>query len=68
MREHPYIVIVLTLFLLGSVAGYVMHRSDFCIAGMFRDLFLFRNTLMLRMLVLWLQRSRVVNQVAMAKT
>ncbi|WP_303722195.1 YeeE/YedE thiosulfate transporter family protein [Malonomonas rubra] len=29
-----------------------MHRSDFCLAGMFRDLFLFRNSPLLRSLVL----------------
>jgi hypothetical protein len=29
--------------LLGGIAGFVMHRADFCMAGMFRDLFLFRR-------------------------
>lgn len=44
--------IILPLSLgLGVVAGFVMHRSDFCFAGMFRDLFLFRNAFMLRNLV-----------------
>ncbi len=34
--------VILTVILLlagGILAGYAMHRSDFCIAGMFRDLF-----------------------------
>lgn len=38
--------------LLGGVAGFLMHRSDYCVAGMFRDLFLFRSTLMLKTLLL----------------
>lgn len=38
--------------LLGLVAGFVMHRSDYCVAAMFRDLFLFRTAAMLRIL-LW---------------
>ncbi len=37
---------------LGLAAGFVMHRSDFCMAGMFRDLFLFRRTVMIRSLFL----------------
>lgn len=37
---------------LGAVAGFLMHRSDFCVTSMFRDLFLFRSTLQLRTLVL----------------
>ncbi len=64
MLEHPYTVIVLASFLLGSVAGYVMHRSDFCIAGMFRDLFLFRNRFMLRILVLAIVASMILFEAA----
>jgi uncharacterized protein len=64
MLEHPYSLIVLTSFLLGSAAGRVMHRSDFCIAGMFRDLFLFRNTFMLRILVLAIVASMVLFEAA----
>ena len=41
-----------TLFAIGSAAGFVMHRSDFCLAGAFRDLFLFRQGRMLRILML----------------
>lgn len=36
--------------LIGLLAGFLMHRSDYCVAGMFRDTFLFRNTFMLRSL------------------
>lgn len=64
MLEHSYAVIVSASFLLGWAAGYVMHRSDFCIAGMFRDLFLFRNTSMLRMLVLAVVASMILFEVA----
>nr|WP_307726541.1 YeeE/YedE thiosulfate transporter family protein [Trichlorobacter sp.] len=39
-------------FLLGALAGFLMHRSDYCVAGMFRDLFLFRATRMLKTLLL----------------
>jgi len=45
-------LIFIGCFLLGGFAGFVMHRSDFCMAGMFRDLFLFRSGAMLRVMVL----------------
>lgn len=35
---------------LGAAAGFAMHRSDFCLAGAFRDWFLFRRTDLLRAL------------------
>jgi uncharacterized membrane protein YedE/YeeE len=44
-------------FLLGLMAGFLMHRSDYCIAGMFRDLFLFRSTRMVKSLLLFLAVS-----------
>lgn len=44
-------------FLLGLLAGFLMHRSDYCIAGMFRDLFLFRSTRMVKSLLLFLAVS-----------
>jgi uncharacterized protein len=37
---------------LGLAAGFIMHRSDYCVAGMFRDAFLFKRTYMLRVLFL----------------
>ena len=46
------ILTVGTSLVAGLVAGFVMHRSDFCMAGMFRDLYLFRSTFMLRILAL----------------
>ncbi len=38
--------------LTGLIAGFIMHRSDYCIAGMFSNLFLFRSTIMLKTLFL----------------
>ena len=38
--------------LFGLIAGFVMHRSDYCVAGMFRDIFMFRKTVQLRPLCL----------------
>lgn len=43
--------------LLGAAAGFVMHRSGYCVAGMFRDLFMFRSTLLLKSLILLLAVS-----------
>lgn len=42
----------LTSLTVGLLAGFVMHRSDFCLAGAFRDWFLFRDGRRLRALVL----------------
>ncbi len=50
--------------ILGIAAGYVMHRSDFCLAGMFRDLFLFRRTVMIKSLVLLVVVSMVLFETA----
>ena len=49
---------------LGATAGFVMHRSDYCIAGMFRDFFLFRKTFLLRTLALQLALTVVLFEVA----
>jgi len=46
-------ITAVTSLILGLIAGFVMYRSSFCMAGMFRDLFLFRSTFMLRILVLF---------------
>ncbi len=60
MLDSAYLVVVPASLLLGVAAGYVMHRSDFCVAGMFRDLFLFRQTYMLSMLLLLVAASMVL--------
>ncbi|NTV13418.1 MAG: YeeE/YedE family protein [Desulfobulbaceae bacterium] len=48
----------------GTTAGFVMHRSDYCIAGMFRDFFLFRQTFLLRALALQLLLTLVLFEAA----
>ena len=52
MAESPFFLILVTSSLAGLVAGFVMHRSDFCVTATFRDMFLFRDFFLLRMLVL----------------
>ena len=52
ISAHPYVFLGAVSLLLGLAAGFIMHRSDFCLAGMFRDLFLFRRTVMIRSFVL----------------
>ena len=52
MPGGTYPLIAFASLALGLGAGAVMHRSDYCLAGMFRDLFLFRRTDKLRTLVL----------------
>ena len=58
------IILLLCNLLLGYAAGFIMHRSDFCIAGMFRDLFLFRSTTMLKNLALLILSSMVLFELA----
>lgn len=58
---NPGILFLITINLsLGIVAGFIMHRSDFCVAGMFRDLFLFRRSVMLRSLLLLIVCSTIL--------
>ncbi|MBA3014810.1 MAG: YeeE/YedE family protein [Proteobacteria bacterium] len=45
--------------LMGIVAGFVMHRSDYCVTGMFRDAILFKNFFMLRSLLLQVTVSMI---------
>ena len=40
------------LLVIGLAAGFLMHRSDFCMASAFRDVFLFKSYKLLRPLVL----------------
>jgi len=51
-------------FALGVTAGFVMHRSDYCVAGMFRDLFMFRSTYMLRVLALQIVFTMILFEAA----
>jgi len=54
------IFVATALLLVGLAAGFVMHRSDFCMAGAFRDLFLFRSAFMLRPLFLLIVMASVL--------
>lgn len=44
MDAYTIPLILLFGLILGISSGFVMHRSDFCIAGMFRDFFLFKSS------------------------
>lgn len=48
--QNGTILVGATSLSLGLAAGYLMHRSDFCVTGMFRDFFLFRQTTLPRAL------------------
>lgn len=50
--ENPYLLIIITSSICGLAAGFLMHRSSFCVTGMFRDMFLFKEFYMIRMLLL----------------
>jgi hypothetical protein len=57
----PGILYLITINLsLGIVAGFIMHRSDYCVAGMFRDLFLFRRPERLYSLLLLIVCSMIL--------
>jgi uncharacterized membrane protein YedE/YeeE len=58
--DHPYGLILLISSLCGLAAGFVMHRSSFCVTGMFRDAFLFRDFFMLRVLLVLVVVSMLV--------
>jgi uncharacterized protein len=60
----PYLFIGSVSLALGLAAGFVMHRSDFCMAGMFRDLFLFRRTAMIKSFVLLVLTSMLLFEAA----
>jgi uncharacterized membrane protein YedE/YeeE len=47
------------LFAVGAAAGFLLHRSGFCLAGAFRDLFLFRSGLIARNLLLAMVASMI---------
>ncbi len=57
-------IVMLVNLILGLLAGFIMHRSDFCIAGMFRNFFFFRNTYMLKVLLLLIVTSMLLFELA----
>lgn len=60
----PLLTIALASLAAGLTAGFVMHRSGFCVTAMFRDLFLFRDAYLLRMLVLLVVASMLLFELA----
>lgn len=61
--ENQTTIILLSL-ILGIASGFIMHRSDFCLAGMFRDLFLFRSSPLMRSLVLLITANMFLFELA----
>jgi uncharacterized membrane protein YedE/YeeE len=66
MVESPFLLIAATSAAAGLIAGFVMHRSDFCVTAMFRDLFLVGDFFLLRMLVLLVVVSMVAFELGRA--
>ncbi len=64
LSVHPFVFLGTVSLLLGLTAGFVLHRSDFCLAGMFRDLFLFRRTVMIHSFVLLVTVTMVLFEAA----
>ncbi|HEY6000928.1 MAG TPA: YeeE/YedE thiosulfate transporter family protein [bacterium] len=64
MAGNTYLLVALASLALGLAAGAVMHRADFCLAGTFRDLFLFRRTGGLRALALAVLATMVLFEAA----
>lgn len=58
--ETGALIALTTSLVVGLGAGFCMHRSDFCLAGAFRDIFLFRSMRMIRVLVLLVVVSAVL--------
>lgn len=59
LLTETYFLFFFNLFL-GFILGNVFYRADFCMAGMFRDVFLFRNWSMLRSLAVALVAAMVL--------
>lgn len=62
MATIPFMLICGSL--LGLAAGFIMHRADFCLAGMFRDLFLFKAVFKLRILLVLIVSSTLLFEAA----
>lgn len=58
------IMIIAIALILGFACGVIMHRSDFCLAGVFRDLFLFRSSPLLSSLMLLIALSMMLFEIA----
>lgn len=62
--EESALIVLTTSLVVGLAAGFFMHRSDFCLAGAFRDMFLFSDGRRLRALVLLVTASAVLFELA----
>lgn len=58
------ILIILVSLGLGLVSGVIMHRSDFCLAGAIRDIFLFRHSPLFPSLILLIALNIVFIELA----
>jgi uncharacterized protein len=50
--DQAYLLIILSSLAIGLIAGFVMHRADFCVTASFRDMFLFRDFFLMRQMIL----------------
>lgn len=64
MINGTYLLLAGASLALGLAAGAVMHRSDYCLAGMFRDLFVFRRAGGLRTLLLLVVATMILFEAA----
>ncbi len=64
MAEHPYFFIIMASGILGFLAGFIMDRADFCMAGMFRDYFIFRDLFGPRVLLLLMAATMALFEIA----
>ncbi|MDH5298068.1 MAG: YeeE/YedE family protein, partial [Desulfobulbaceae bacterium] len=63
MTIDATILIAVLSLLIGIAAGFVMHRSDYCVTGMFRDAVMFGDTFMLRSLCLQIVATMLLFEV-----
>jgi uncharacterized membrane protein YedE/YeeE len=57
-------IVMLALLGIGFSAGFLMHRTDFCVAGAFRDIFLFKHLKLIRPLVLLFTVSALLFEIS----
>lgn len=65
LLTEPYALFVFNL-VVGAVLGAVLYKSDYCMAGIFRDMFLFKHYSLLRSLLLLLAVSMALFSAARA--
>lgn len=58
--EQGFLLIITGSLAIGLIAGFVMHRADFCTTASFRDFFLFRDAFLLRQMILLATVSMVL--------